>query len=54
MKNITTPRTLAACTFETGYARAEMPQRGRIRGWLLAAAIGAGLAAVAFYGSNLV
>lgn len=49
--HITTPRTLAECTFVYGYASIEPMAyrnltRERLAGWLLAAAIGAGLAAL--------
>jgi hypothetical protein len=44
MKNVTTPRMLADCTFRTGYQTAQLPQRSRLADVLLATAIGAVLA----------
>jgi hypothetical protein len=49
MKNYTTPRNFADCTWVQGYGRKE-PLWERLAGYVLAFAIGVGLAACLFYG----
>lgn len=46
-----TPRTLAECRFTTGYPMARRAP-SRVAAWLLAIAIGAGLALVIVYGGR--
>jgi hypothetical protein len=50
MKNYTTPRTLAECTFDTGYPVASVQSRlNSIAGYLLAIGIGASLTLLVAY-----
>jgi hypothetical protein len=49
MKNNTTPRNFADCTWVQTYGRPE-PLWERVAGYALALAIGCGLAACLFYG----
>ena len=42
--HLQTPRTLAECTFEVGYSTARVPQYESVAGFLLAIAIGVGMA----------
>lgn len=52
MKNHTTPRTLAECTFTTGYPSMayRVSKAERLANYALAIAIGVGLAAALVYG----
>ncbi len=48
--HITTPRTIAECTWVTGYTRANVPTGDRIAGFVLAVFIGVSVTLVAVYG----
>lgn len=53
MKNVTTPRNLAECQFDVGYTIGNITPESRFEramGYVLAIAIGVGIAAVLFYG----
>ena len=48
--HLQTPRTLAECTFTTGYSSVQEPAWETVAGYILAIAIGTGLAVMLVWG----